>query len=161
MHIYQSAAWSSGMILASGARGPGFNSRSSPFADLQPKPSLPARSARGWSGPEIPFSGHVANCAAASPLLYIRVGFLQFCFALGLDPASTATATRAAAARACAPAFTMKPPRRKSKTSEEYEKQKKGLEQDGRQCAGIRRRLAPSRTRWRRRCFKEKRRCFS
>ena len=26
-----SAAWSSGMILASGARGPGFNSQSSPF----------------------------------------------------------------------------------------------------------------------------------
>ena len=28
---YQMAAWSSGMILASGARGPGFNSQSSPL----------------------------------------------------------------------------------------------------------------------------------
>ena len=32
MSIFQLAAWSSGMILASGARGPGFNSRSSPFS---------------------------------------------------------------------------------------------------------------------------------
>ena len=36
------AAWSSGMILASGARGPGFNSRSSPFikhVSVRPKNS--------------------------------------------------------------------------------------------------------------------------
>ena len=30
-HIRSLAAWSSGMILAQGARGPGINSRSSPF----------------------------------------------------------------------------------------------------------------------------------
>ena len=32
--LIPSAAWSSGMILASGARGPGFNSQSSPFVTI-------------------------------------------------------------------------------------------------------------------------------
>ena len=32
--VIPSAAWSSGMILASGARGPGFNSQSSPFVNI-------------------------------------------------------------------------------------------------------------------------------
>ena len=31
--LHKLAAWSSGMMLAPGARGPGFNSRSSPSAD--------------------------------------------------------------------------------------------------------------------------------
>jgi hypothetical protein len=38
----QLPAWSSGKILASGAKGPGFNSRSSPF-DMDPRFSLALR----------------------------------------------------------------------------------------------------------------------
>jgi hypothetical protein len=38
----QLAAWPSGMILASGARGPGFNSRSTLF-DMDPRFSLALR----------------------------------------------------------------------------------------------------------------------
>ena len=34
--VIASAAWSSGMILAQGARGPGFNSRSGPFCQKSP-----------------------------------------------------------------------------------------------------------------------------
>ena len=41
MHVTSSpAAWSSGMILASGARGPGFNSRSSPSAEAWRHPAV-------------------------------------------------------------------------------------------------------------------------
>jgi hypothetical protein len=40
-HITTSlAAWSSGMILASGARGPGFNSRSSPLVGGRTEPKM-------------------------------------------------------------------------------------------------------------------------
>ena len=46
---HSSAAWSSGMILASGARGPGLNSRSSPWS-FQPDSSL-AGADRQFSGP--------------------------------------------------------------------------------------------------------------
>ena len=38
--ISSPAAWSSGMILASGARGPGFNSRSSPSAEAWRHPAV-------------------------------------------------------------------------------------------------------------------------
>ena len=37
MRCGASAAWSRGMIRASGARGPGFNSRSSPFFPFIPR----------------------------------------------------------------------------------------------------------------------------
>ena len=56
------ACWSSGMIRASGARGPGFNSRTSPLYFLFIKISWRHRG----SNP-----GHLACEASALPLSYI------------------------------------------------------------------------------------------
>ena len=48
--MHQQAAWSSGMILAQGARGPGFNSRSSPCAVLFLCRKGQQSGGRGWAG---------------------------------------------------------------------------------------------------------------
>ena len=60
------AAWSSGMILASGARGPGFNSRSSPLLHT----GLPFRqpSASHWSAFLQTGWGRCRKCQAAIAL---------------------------------------------------------------------------------------------
>ena len=48
--MHQQAAWSSGMILAQGARGPGLNSRSSPCAVLFLCRKGQQSGGRGWAG---------------------------------------------------------------------------------------------------------------
>ncbi len=74
------AAWSSGMILASGARGPGFNSRSSPFrlvaragARQGPRPRA-SRRPRPLATPFAPSPrslGKVAPCPPGQRLLHV------------------------------------------------------------------------------------------
>ena len=47
--VVTSAAWSSGMILASGARGPGLNSRSSPVDARKEKSEQPDARKEKWN----------------------------------------------------------------------------------------------------------------
>ena len=90
------AAWSSGMILASGARGPGFNSRSSPFrrALLAAIPVQRDTLASAWSAHRVFreravtlrsffLRGRVAVvCVAASVIGSMQSSFLKNCYLL-------------------------------------------------------------------------------
>ena len=65
----QLAAWSSGMILAQGARGPGFNSRSSPCREqLKQASSRPS-----MRRPPYSFSLSLSLCAVCFPMLQAAV----------------------------------------------------------------------------------------
>ena len=89
--VYQVAVWSSGMILASGVRGPGLNSQNNPCACC-------CRKALAWGarGPGRNFQSSLcasycrrATCGSPLPQINVGSGVCRIAFVLwGAQPAS-------------------------------------------------------------------------